>query len=129
MALLEKYDYPGNVRELENAIEHAVTLSEGAIIGPADLPAAIRSPRLLPRTAASAGDADADGDWAVRASAAAETARDALSLDEVTREHVLRVLARHGGNATVAARQLGLSRTTLWRMLKRWGMPRAAGGA
>src|SRR6185436_231872 len=38
MTLLEGYDYPGNVRELENAIEHAVALSEGPVIRPADLP-------------------------------------------------------------------------------------------
>ena len=35
------------------------------------------------------------------------------------------VLGRHHGNATAAAKQLGLSRTTLWRMLKRWGVPRS----
>jgi len=129
MALLEKYDYPGNVRELENAIEHAVTLSEGAHIGPGDLPAAIRSPRLLPRAAASvAGWTEIRAD-VERALAAAQDARDRLSLDDVTREHVMRVLARHGGNATAAAKQLGLSRTTLWRTLKRWGVARAATGA
>jgi DNA-binding NtrC family response regulator len=47
MALLERYDYPGNVRELENAIEHAVTVGEGLRIRAEDLPAAIRTPRLL----------------------------------------------------------------------------------
>ncbi len=64
MALLEKYDYPGNVRELENAIEHAVTLSEGPVIGPVDLPSAIRSPRLLPRTAASTDESESAGEAA-----------------------------------------------------------------
>src|SRR5262245_29503275 len=47
MALLERYDFPGNVRELENAIEHAVTVSEGRRIRAEDLPTAIRSPKLL----------------------------------------------------------------------------------
>jgi DNA-binding NtrC family response regulator len=126
MALLEKYDYPGNVRELENAIEHAVTLSEGRLLTPADLPSSIRSPRLLPRTAASAAAAEGgEVDEAIaRALERAAAERDAMSLDEVTREHVLRVLERHRGNATAAAKQLGLSRTTMWRLLKRWGVAR-----
>ncbi|HEV2104694.1 MAG TPA: sigma 54-interacting transcriptional regulator, partial [Candidatus Eisenbacteria bacterium] len=117
-ALLERYDYPGNVRELENAIEHAVAVAEGRTLSPADLPAAIRSPRLLPRLAGAGA-----GPPAAPADAAPDP--DARTLEEVTREHVLRALARHHGNATAAARQLGVSRTTLWRMLKRWGVPRA----
>jgi transcriptional regulator with PAS, ATPase and Fis domain len=129
--LLGRYDWPGNVRELENAVEHAVAVSETSTLGANELPASVRSPRLLsPRAgvqpepvryaaAPGAGRARADG---------RET--DARSLDDVTREHVLRAIARHDGNATAAAKQLGVSRTTLWRMLKRWGMPRdrARGG-
>ncbi len=127
MALLEKYDYPGNVRELENAIEHAVTLSEHDTLTPADLPAAIRSPRLLPRTSASTVAGGEVSEVVARALAERDAERDRRSLDEVTREHVLRVIARHHGNATAAAKQLGLSRTTLWRMLKRWGVARPGG--
>jgi DNA-binding NtrC family response regulator len=125
MALLEKYDYPGNVRELENAIEHAVAVSDRTVLGPADLPTEIRSPRLLPRHISGAGPADGP----ISRSATAEPDRESLSLDEVTREHVLRVLERHRGNTTSASKQLGVSRTTLWRMLKRWGVtrPSAAG--
>src|SRR5262245_58471161 len=48
MEIIERYDYPGNVRELENAVEHAVALSEGTLIRPADLPTALRTPRMLP---------------------------------------------------------------------------------
>jgi two-component system, NtrC family, response regulator HydG len=118
MALLEKYDYPGNVRELENAVEHAVAVSEHGVLGPADLPAEIRSPRLLPGFAGSRPGAPA------AAAPPAATDRDSLSLEEVTREHVLRVLELHRGNTTTASKQLGVSRTTLWRMLKRWGVPR-----
>jgi hypothetical protein len=47
MALLESYDYPGNVRELENAIEHAVAVAEGPRIRASDLPTAVRAPRQL----------------------------------------------------------------------------------
>ena len=110
--VLEQYDYPGNVRELENAVEHAVTLAEGRTITPADLPAMLRSGRLLPERAEP-----------VRA--AAETIdRDRWSLAEVEKDHIRRVLARHRGNATAAARQLGISRTTLWRKLREYGVAR-----
>jgi DNA-binding NtrC family response regulator len=127
MRLLGHYDWPGNVRELENAIEHSVAVSDHDLLGPDDLPASVRAPRLLTRTAGEARAATGREPTAPDArgrSGAGDP--DARSLDDVTREHVLRVLARHGENATAAARQLGVSRTTLWRMLKRWGVPRSA---
>jgi len=124
---LEGYDYPGNVRELENAIEHAVAVCEGPILTAADLPAAIRVPRLLsegsPERAARAGDdVPRAEDGAVPG--AAGRPRDSWSLADVEREHIRLVLARHRGNATNAARQLGISRTTLWRKLREYGLPR-----
>ncbi len=127
MDLLEKYDYPGNVRELENAIEHAVAVSDRPLLDAADLPAEVRSPRLLARVAGrpalSTAPQSSAGD---KLEGAGE--RDSLSLEEVTREHVLRVLARHDANTTAASRQLGISRTTLWRMLRRWGLSRSGSG-
>jgi two-component system response regulator HydG len=123
MALLARHDWPGNVRELENAIEHAVSVSEGTWLAPHDLPASVRSPRLLARGREDGPAAFAD-EAATRGRIRAPRDPDSRSLDEVTREHVLRVLAKHGDNATAAAKTLGVSRTTLWRMLKRWGVPR-----
>jgi two-component system response regulator AtoC len=125
MALLAHYRWPGNVRELENAIEHAVAVADHELLVPNDLPVSVRTPRLLTRTAGTGGEGVGDSTQAheLRGRGGARDP-DALSLDDVTRDHVLRVLARHGDNATAAARQLGVSRTTLWRMLKRWGVPR-----
>jgi DNA-binding NtrC family response regulator len=130
MALLARHEWPGNVRELENAIEHAVAVSDHDALGPNDLPASVRLPRLLTRGAGAEQDWHGDG-FAPESPARGGRTRtsrdpDARTLDEVTREHVLRVLGRHGGNAAAAARQLGVSRTTLWRMLKRWGVSRNA---
>jgi transcriptional regulator with PAS, ATPase and Fis domain len=129
MALLARHAWPGNVRELENAIEHAVAVTDHDVIGPGDLPASVRTPRLLARLSGGSHDEplpEAGGYGDVRGRGAGLDS-DMRSLDEVTREHVLRVLARHEDNATAAARQLGVSRTTLWRMLKRWGVSRNAG--
>src|SRR5262252_2559477 len=96
--LLSRYEWPGNVRELENAIEHAVAVSEGSSLGVNDLPASVRTPRLLTSQAGVDPAAYAD---AAPAGAARARGRDpdARSLDDVTREHVLRVLARHDSNA------------------------------
>jgi len=118
--LLERYDWPGNVRELENAIEHAVAVAEGTVVRPADLPTAVRTPRLLTRGTPLAAAALA----AVPGPAAAADDREGWSLARVEEEHIRRVLARHRGNATAAARQLGISRTTLWRKLREYGIRR-----
>jgi DNA-binding NtrC family response regulator len=114
-ALLERYDYPGNVRELENAVDHAVAVAEAAVIQPDDLPAAILAPRRLPRAEDEASPAPPPP---------AERPREEWSLAEVEREHIARVLRRHRGNSTSAARQLGISRTTLWRKLRQYGLKR-----
>jgi two-component system, NtrC family, response regulator AtoC len=119
MALLERYDYPGNVRQLENAIEHAVTLTEGQVIRPRDLPEEVRTPRMLGAHPASPAPAGAP--------AASAVDRDRWSLADVEKEHIQRVLEIHRGNATSAAKQLGISRTTLWRKLRAYGIPRATG--
>ena len=129
MAVLERHDYPGNVRELENAIEHAVTMAEGDEIRPGDLPVAVRTPRMLPRhegeeTAAARG---AGPVAAYTTESAGGDPRDRWSLAEIEKEHIRRVLALHRGNATSAARQLGISRTTLWRKLREYGLSRTEG--
>ena len=118
--ILERYDYPGNVRQLENAIEHAVTLCEDSTIQPRDLPAEVRTPRMLAGHVASPAAPS-------RSTRPAED-RDQWSLAQVEKDHIRRVLALHRGNATSAAKQLGISRTTLWRKLRAYGIPRTAEG-
>ncbi len=110
---LERYDWPGNVRELENAIEHATAVAEGLTIGPRDLPTEVSEPRLLTVGAGAAAPA-----------APAARDRSLLSMAEVEKEHIQLVLERHRGNATAAAKQLGISRTTLWRKLRAYGIKR-----
>jgi DNA-binding NtrC family response regulator len=122
-ALLERYDYPGNVRELENAVEHAVAVAEGTTILPSDLPATVTTPRLLPREASPDG-APRAARTAPRPRAQDEGERDGWSLADVEREHIRLVLRRHRGNSTTAAQQLGISRTTLWRKLREYGLKR-----
>ncbi len=98
LALLVDYAWPGNVRELENVIERAVTLSRGDKIVPEDLPAAIQGAR---------------GDRRILDEAVERT----LSLEEVEKEYILRILEKTGGNKYQAAHILGIDRKTLYRKL------------
>lgn len=104
--LLLNYDYPGNVRELENAIERAVILSDEDVVHARDLPPEI-SDRGFLRLSAGEGEAA----YPVE-----------LSLAEVEARHIRRTVKHMDGNLTKAARSLGISRSTLWRKMKRYGI-------
>jgi DNA-binding NtrC family response regulator len=96
------YGWPGNVRELENVVERAVALAEGGTVRVEDLPAAVRE-RKSP----------------AEDSLASAVARG-LTLEELERDYIQRVLAAEGGNKTRAAQRLGLDRKTLYRKLEEY---------
>ena len=98
------YEWPGNVRELGNCIERAVALAKFEEIQVEDLPEKIRAQPTRRSTAMSGSDHP-----------------EMLTLEEVERRHVLRVLAACSGNRTDAAKVLDLDRKTLYRKLLRWG--------
>ncbi len=96
MRALVAWPWPGNVRELENFLERSVILSTGS---------SLRAPLdEIRRVAASATGGS--------------------TLEQVDREHVLRVLGESGGVITTAATRLGLHRTTLNALMKRLGISR-----
>ena len=105
------YGWPGNVRELENVVERAVALVDGPLVREEELPAMVRERR--------ATEADDLG---------AAIARG-LTLDELEREYIQRVLAAEGGNKTRAAQRLGLDRKTLYRKLEEYAAASPGGGA
>ena len=90
MDFLLDYSWPGNVRELENVIEHAMIHARGDLIRFDNLP-----------------------DYLFE-----EGESDAVSLEDIEREHILRVLKSVNNNKTLASKILGISRSTLWRKLK-----------
>ena len=104
LELLMRHNYPGNVRELENILEHAWVMCRGTVIEPRHLP------RDLQLLAPTAGPAAEDG------------------LSRVEAAYLLQVLERHGWHRGRAAAELGMHRTTLQRRLRRLGMaPRRDG--
>ena len=107
MALLAQYRWPGNVRELENAIERAVSLSHGPLLTPDDLPAALR------QAGSPMGDKPDGSD---------QHDEVCLTLEEVEKRHLIRVLKETKGNKVKAAKILGIDRRTLYRMAERFGL-------
>ena len=115
LQFLENYDWLGNIRELENAIVRAAALCD-QVIRPEDLPERVRnfSRLAMNKPAALAQPQEMSGDG-----------EELLSLSEVERRHIIRVLARTGGNKQAAARVLGIDRTTLQRKLERYNLDRS----
>jgi DNA-binding NtrC family response regulator len=101
MQAMLSYAWPGNIRELEHAIERAVLLASGGVVTPRDLN--LRSLR------------DVGGDGGSRE-------LEELPLEEVERVLIQKALRRHGGNVSQAAEALGLSRSALYRRLQRYGL-------
>jgi Nif-specific regulatory protein len=106
---LQRYPWPGNVRELENCIESAVVIMDGSQLLPEDLPLPDR-PLDLGGTSSPVGMTPPSSRGRVR------------TLEEVEREHILRVLDRVDGNQTKAAKLLGIGRNTLGRKLRKFGL-------
>ncbi|MCU0989784.1 MAG: sigma 54-interacting transcriptional regulator, partial [Xanthomonadales bacterium] len=99
--LLMAYDFPGNVRELENLIERGVAVTTSGRIEAVHLPEEVRS-------AAAPVPRGKDG--------------TILTLEEMERNYIRWVLDELGGNQQAAAQRLGIDRVTLWRKLKRYAL-------
>ena len=110
LEVLARYDWPGNVREMENIIQRSVVLAGGPVLQLQDLPLDL----ALPETGARLGE---DTGLPLRE-----------AREQFERQYVLRVLERVGWNQSRAARVLGLHRNTLLSKLGAWGIRRPLGG-
>src|SRR5262249_18337606 len=113
--LIENYDWPGNIRELENAVVRAVALCD-QIVRPEDLPERVRRSFKYENSSLPGQIVSPDS-----------TDDASLSLAELEHRHIRRVLARTGGNKQAAARILGIDRTTLQRKLERYDLEKSEG--
>lgn len=96
---LERYNWPGNVRELKHAIERAVIMSDAKVLQPTDF------------FFAAAEDLGGDG-----------VDLDSFNLENVERSVILKAIRKHGGNISRAAEDLGLTRTSLYRRIEKYGL-------
>jgi len=100
MGILMEHDYPGNIRELENIVEHAFVLCASGIIEARHLPGDIR------QAVAGRGKPISPG----------------ATLKELEAMHIVDAVRRHGGNRTAAAQELGIDPSTLFRKVKALGI-------
>ena len=101
------YSWPGNVRELQNCIERAIALTQHAQITVEDLPDTVRAYKRS------------------HVLIATDDPSELVPLAEIERRYVLRVLESVGGNKTLAAQILGVTRKTLYRKLEEYGASEA----
>ena len=109
MDLLCRYSWPGNIRELENAIEQAVAFSYQSVVTPEDLPPTVRNHTA----AASLSENSQPGQFQFS---------DTPTLEEVKKRYVLHVLQENQGNVSRSARVLNVDRRSLYRMLVRYNV-------
>src|SRR3982751_1018745 len=110
MRLLEQYSWPGNIRELENAVVRAAALCDHSV-RPEDLPERVRR-----TNEASAGNTEEAAQGQIA------QPEEWITLEEIEKRYVTRVLAHTNGNKQAAARLLGVDRKTIERMIKRYNI-------
>jgi DNA-binding NtrC family response regulator len=106
--LLHAHPWPGNVRQLRNAVERAVVMADGDVLLPQHLPADIQHPQ------------------APRASAEEPGEMPLVTLEEMEKRMIRRALRETGNNLTMAAEKLGIHRNTLRRKIAEYGLSPAA---
>lgn len=98
MNALYSYDWPGNVRQLENTIEHAVVVAQGTVIQINNLPDYLSQPKT--------------GEYTI--------SPDFVSLDDVEKQHILHILKMNNWNIKQSAQVLGINRATLYSKIEKY---------
>jgi DNA-binding NtrC family response regulator len=120
LAILKAYHWPGNIRQLENVMERAVVIAEGATLTVRELPDDIL--RAVDQQSMPLGKELSEDDLADDAVPAGNFSRERGERQRREREVLLRALERTVGNKAEAARDLGMARSTLVSKLKKHGI-------
>lgn len=133
--LLLRFDWPGNVRQLENAVFRAVVLADGGMLTPEEFPHVAAhigdvapQPQTAPARPAPAAPLDLHLDEAAQPAETAEgfapfdQGGDVRPLADIEADMIRLALERYNGRMTVVARKLGIGRSTLYRKLKELGL-------
>jgi len=136
MSLLDAFDWPGNIRQLENAVFRAVVLSDGAFLTPAEFPqiAGRAGTRAAERAAVTIDTPDqvhqqaAGPVYAGPVIAATGADGEVRRLEDIEAEMIRFAIVHCDGKMTRVARSLGIGRSTLYRKLKEYGISDTLGG-
>jgi DNA-binding NtrC family response regulator len=120
LRVMSEYDWPGNVRELENAIERACALSSGPVLHMGDLPTQLQDFRMQRGPVFAADDDDELG--VDRAISGAVGKGGIVSIAEMEKKAILGTIRQLKGDKLMAAKLLGIGKTTLYRKLKEYGI-------
>jgi two-component system response regulator HydG len=115
---MTEYDGPGTVRELENAIERACALSSGPVLHMGDLPTQLQNFRLQQDPAVREEEDAPEG----REGASSTSNGEIVSIAEMEKHAILETIRQLKGDKLMAAKLLGIGKTTLYRKLKEYGI-------
>jgi DNA-binding NtrC family response regulator len=118
LRVMTEYDWPGNVRELENAIERACALSSGPVLHMGDLPTQLQDFRLQQGPAVRMTEEDG----AERSESVRTAGGEIVSIAEMEKHAILETIRQLKGDKLMAAKLLGIGKTTLYRKLKEYGI-------
>ncbi|MCP3921199.1 MAG: PAS domain-containing protein [Desulfobacterales bacterium] len=108
LEILNQYHWPGNIRELQNTIEYALAMSNHQVIHPESLPLSVTDPETITEQPSPQ-----------------LTINSSILINKAEREsaekqHLINTLIKNSGNQTKAAKELGISRVTIWRKIKKY---------
>ena len=127
MRILIEYDWPGNIRQLENAVERIAIFAKGDLVEPMDIPSEFHSPSYLPIAAGNGKSATSwssgDRSWQADEPPPPVVRPQLSEVQQFERAAIIDALQRADGHVVDAANLVGLGQATLYRKIKQYDIP------